>query len=128
MTGGRVVVIGRTGRNFAAGMSGGVAFVWDPDGDFHLRCNQEMVGLESLEEEEDLELVHGLLMRHVEYTESTVARGILDNWPAEALRFVKVMPRDFKRVMEENKRATGVVELNGHAPAAVADQRVAAHG
>ncbi len=131
MTGGRVVVIGRTGRNFAAGMSGGIAFVWNPDGDFHTRCNQEMVGLEALEEEEDLEVVHGLLQRHLEYTESTVAAGILECWPAEAKRFVKVMPRDFKRVLEETRRAAE--QVNGSAgpspqPERVAAPRVGAHG
>ncbi|MEX1103093.1 MAG: glutamate synthase subunit alpha, partial [Dehalococcoidia bacterium] len=126
MTGGRVVVIGPTGRNFAAGMSGGIAFVWDPNGDFHTRCNQEMVELEALEEEEDLELVHGLLQRHLEYTESTVARAILDQWPAEAPRFVKVMPLDFKRVLEESKRAGA--PLNGKAPGMAEPVKVAAHG
>ncbi|MGH2611398.1 MAG: glutamate synthase subunit alpha, partial [Tepidiformaceae bacterium] len=131
MTGGRVVVIGPTGRNFAAGMSGGAAFVWDHKGDFHTRCNQEMVGLEALVEEEDLELVHGLLQRHVEYTESTVARAILERWPGEAKRFVKVMPRDFKRVLEESKHAAA--QLNGKAspspqPARVGASRVGAHG
>ena len=64
MTGGRVVVIGKTGRNFAAGMSGGIAFVYDPDGDFHIRCNKEMVELEKLDDAEDIDLVRGLLERH----------------------------------------------------------------
>ena len=105
MTGGRVVVIGPTGRNFGAGMSGGVAFVWDPDNDFHVRCNLEMVGLEELVEEEDLELVHGLLTRHVEYTESSVGQRLLKNWPLAAREFVKVMPRDYRRVLDETSRA-----------------------
>ncbi|HEX6030636.1 MAG TPA: glutamate synthase large subunit, partial [Tepidiformaceae bacterium] len=127
MTGGRVVIIGSTGRNFAAGMSGGIAFVWDPKGDFHTRCNTEMVDLEPLEEEEDREIVHGLLLRHLEYTESTVARAILDCWPAEAKRFVKVMPRDFKRVLAETKRAAGQA-ANGTGTVKAVAGKVAARG
>ncbi|MFQ5382720.1 MAG: glutamate synthase-related protein, partial [Dehalococcoidia bacterium] len=105
MTGGRVVVIGRTGRNFGAGMSGGIAFVWDPDNDFHLRCNLEMVGLEELVEEEDVEIVHGLLSRHFEYTGSLVAERLLARWPTVAREFVKVMPKDYRRVLEEQSVA-----------------------
>jgi glutamate synthase (ferredoxin) len=105
MTGGRVVTIGRTGRNFGAGMSGGVAFALDEAGDFHTRCNLQMVGLEALEEAEDLELVRGLLERHVEYTGSTVAARILKDWPVMAAKFVKVMPSDYRRVLEEQRSA-----------------------
>jgi glutamate synthase (ferredoxin) len=105
MTGGRVVVIGPTGRNFGAGMSGGVAYVYDANGDFRVRCNLEMVGLEPLDEHEDLDLVLGLLRRHLEYTGSTVAEKLLADWPAVASRFVKVMPRDYKRVLQEQKVA-----------------------
>jgi glutamate synthase (NADPH/NADH) large chain len=103
MTGGRAVIIGRTGRNFAAGMSGGIAYVLDEDGDFHTRCNMEMVGLEPLEEPEDLDLVRGLLERHVEYTGSTVAQRLLADWPAAAKKFVKVMPTDYRRVLEQQR-------------------------
>ncbi len=103
MTGGRAVIIGRTGRNFAAGMSGGIAYVLDEDGDFHTRCNMEMVGLEPLEEPEDLDLVKGLLERHVEYTGSTVAARLLADWPASARKFVKVMPTDYRRVLEQQR-------------------------
>jgi glutamate synthase (ferredoxin) len=105
MTGGRIVVLGRTGRNFGAGMSGGVAYVWDPAGDFASRCNLEMVGLEPLDEVEDMQLVHGLVQRHMEYTGSTVARQLLADWPAVAKRFVKVMPTDYKRILAEQRRA-----------------------
>ena len=105
MTGGRVVVIGRTGRNFGAGMSGGVAYVWDPDGDFGQRANLEMVSFEALDEEKDLDLVHGLLERHVEYTESTVASRLLTGWPAAAREFVKVMPNEYRRVLNERRAA-----------------------
>jgi len=104
MTGGRVVVIGRTGRNFGAGMSGGMAYIHDAEGDFATRCNMEMVGIENLEEPEDLEVVHGLLQRHLEYTGSTVAAVLLKDWPAAAKRFVKVMPKEYRRVMEEQRR------------------------
>ncbi|HRC62828.1 MAG TPA: glutamate synthase-related protein, partial [Dehalococcoidia bacterium] len=104
MTGGRVVVIGRTGRNFGAGMSGGIAFVWDVDGDFRTRCNLEMIDLERLDEPEDLNLVRGLLERHVEYTGSTVAQRLLDRWPAAAAEFVKVMPKEYRRVLNERAR------------------------
>ncbi|MBK7125508.1 MAG: glutamate synthase large subunit [Dehalococcoidia bacterium] len=100
MTGGRAVVIGKTGRNFGAGMSGGIAFVFDEDGSFPERCNMEMVGLERLEEHEDLDLVQGLLERHLEYTGSTVAQRILRDWPVLATRFVKVMPREYRRVLD----------------------------
>ena len=105
MTGGRVVVIGRTGRNFGAGMSGGIAFVYDADGDFKTRCNIEMVSLETLDEPEDLDLVRGLIERHLEYTGSTVAKGILGQWPAIAAKFVKVMPNDYKRALAEGSEA-----------------------
>jgi glutamate synthase (ferredoxin) len=105
MTGGRVVIIGKTGRNFGAGMSGGVAYVWDSDGTFPSRCNMEMVELDGLAEEEDVQLVHGLLARHAESTGSTVAEGLLSDWPAAAGRFVKVMPSDYKRVLGEMRRA-----------------------
>ncbi len=105
MTGGRVVVIGRTGRNFGAGMSGGVAYVWDPDGDFASRCNLEMVSIERLEEAEELGLVQGLLQRHQESTGSTVAAKFLDDWPAAAKRFARVMPKEYRRVLDEMRRA-----------------------
>jgi glutamate synthase (ferredoxin) len=110
MTGGRVVIIGRTGRNFAAGMSGGIAYVYDPDGDFHVRCNQEMVDLEKLDDAEDLDLVRGLLERHREYTGSTVAEWMLADWPKVAKKFVKVMPRDYKRVLLEQLKETRKVK------------------
>jgi len=105
MTGGRVVVIGPTGRNFGAGMSGGIAFVYDEDGTFARRLNPEMVAIEAFEEEEDLEVVRGLMERHVEYTGSTVAAGLLKDWPQAASKFVKVMPRDYRRVLEETRLA-----------------------
>ena len=118
MTGGRVVIIGKTGRNFGAGMSGGIAYVYDPDNDFASRCNMEMIGLEKLEEPEDLDLVKGLLERHSEYTESTVSKNILNQWPKIADSFVKVMPLEYRRVLNEQaaaneNKAEGVSLTNG---------------
>jgi glutamate synthase (ferredoxin) len=105
MTGGAVVVLGATGRNFAAGMSGGVAFVLDQTGDFHRRCNQEMVDLEPLRELDDLDLVRDLLIQHAGYTRSTVAARVLSDWDESVGKFVKVMPRDYRRVLQERKQA-----------------------
>ena len=105
MTGGRVVVIGPTGRNFGAGMSGGIAYVLDEAGDFAIRCNREMVDLEPLAEEEDATLVRGLLERHRDATGSAVADALLDDWAGAVSRFVKVMPRDYRRVLEEQRAA-----------------------
>ncbi len=105
MTGGRVVVIGETGRNFAAGMSGGVAYVLDEAGDFRIRCNLGMVDVEPLVVDEDVREVRELLRRHVRYTQSTVAEGILARWGKMQPKFVKVMPRDYKRALNAMKRA-----------------------
>ena len=105
MTGGRVVIIGPTGRNFGAGMSGGIAYVVDEDGDFDIRCNKEMVDLEPLAEDEDIDLVRSLLERHREHTGSTVADRLLQDWQATISRFVKVMPLDYRRVLNEQKAA-----------------------
>ena len=105
MTGGRVVVLGQSGRNFAAGMSGGIAYVLDVDGDFKRRCNLGMVELGPLDQAEDIELVRGLIRRHVDYTGSTYARGILADWIDVQPRFVRVMPKDYKRVLLAEARA-----------------------
>jgi glutamate synthase (NADPH) large chain len=99
MTGGRVVVLGRTGRNFAAGMSGGIAYVLDVTGTFGSRCNREMVDLEPLDAVDDVETVRDLIQRHITYTGSDHAARILDGWRNMAALFVKVMPRDYKRVL-----------------------------
>jgi glutamate synthase (ferredoxin) len=105
MTGGRVVVIGKTGRNFGAGMSGGVAYVLDADGTFAQHCNMQMVDIEALDEAEDLDLVRGLLERHRQYTGSTVADALLADWTAAAAKFVKVMPVEYRRVLQEQRLA-----------------------
>jgi glutamate synthase (ferredoxin) len=99
MTGGRVVVIGRTGRNFAAGMSGGIAYVLDTDGSFPRRCNREMVDLELLTDE-DLEFIRVAIMKHVTYTRSHYAEGLLAD-SNMLRRIVKVMPREYKRALAE---------------------------
>ena len=102
MTGGRVVVLGSTGRNFAAGMSGGIAYVLDTDGQFATHgCNREMVDLEAVEAADDIELVQGLIRQHRDLTGSAVAGRILADWDACLPTFVKVMPVEYKRALEK---------------------------
>ncbi|SDK28813.1 glutamate synthase (NADPH/NADH) large chain [Catalinimonas alkaloidigena] len=103
MTGGRVVVLGETGRNFAAGMSGGVAYIYDPHENFPSQCNKELVELEALEEE-DKELVRELVENHAMYTESALAQGLLENWEKEIGSFIKVMPREYKAVLQRRRQ------------------------
>jgi glutamate synthase domain-containing protein 2/glutamate synthase domain-containing protein 1/glutamate synthase domain-containing protein 3 len=105
MTGGRVVILGRTGRNFAAGMSGGIAYVWDKEGEFLQNCNLGMVDLEGLDENEDVPQVKRLVGLHLEYTGSGVAARVLDQWDRVAPQFVKVMPVDYRRVLAQRKAA-----------------------
>jgi glutamate synthase (NADPH) large chain len=105
MTGGRVVVLGRTGRNFAAGMSGGVAYVFDPGGQFPRRCNREMVDLEAVDALEDIELMQRLIRQHVEYTGSELGARILVEWDTVVPSFVKIMPRDYRRVLQAQAKA-----------------------
>jgi glutamate synthase (NADPH/NADH) large chain len=105
MTGGVVVVLGQTGRNFAAGMSGGTAYVLDRERSFRGRCNMEMVELEALVDESELWLVHGLIERHLHHTGSALARRVLDNWEHLVPQFVKVMPTDYKRVLQARRAA-----------------------
>jgi glutamate synthase (ferredoxin) len=104
MTGGRVVVLGRTGRNFAAGMSGGIAYVLDADGGFAGRCNGQMVGREPLEDPEEIALIRGMVERHAEATRSAHARAILEGWQKWVPRFVRVVPHDYRRVIEAQAR------------------------
>jgi glutamate synthase (ferredoxin) len=99
MTGGTVVVLGPTGRNFAAGMSGGVAYVLDGKGDFATRCNQQMVGLKKLDEPAEMAQVRGFIEKHVANTGSEHAKRILSDWDNNAKKFVKVMPKDYERVL-----------------------------
>ena len=100
MTGGRVVVLGPVGRNFAAGMSGGIAYIYNPDGDFDYYCNMEMVELTLVEQEEDEQELRGLIEQHVQYTDSPLAKRLLDDWEKAKKQFIKVMPTEYRAVME----------------------------
>src|SRR5512138_708618 len=104
MTGGKVVVLGATGRNFAAGMSGGVAYVLDQDGHFVSRCNKEMVGLSLLEDPAEVAAVRGMIEKHAEWTHSAHAKRILERWADWAAKFVRVLPNDYRRVIEAQAR------------------------
>ncbi len=104
MTGGRVVVLGETGWNFAAGMSGGIAYVLDEAGDFASRCNPGMVGLETMRDDDDIAELRRLVENHAKYTGSEVAQRLLQNWGETLTQFVKVMPLDYKRVLEEQQQ------------------------
>jgi glutamate synthase (NADPH/NADH) large chain len=104
MTGGRAVVLGPTGRNFGAGMSGGIAYLYDPEDVFESRLNLEMVALEALEDE-DRSFLADVVAAHAEATESEIATALLADWPAALGRFRKVMPKDYRRVLEATRRA-----------------------
>ena len=112
MTGGTAVILGQTGRNFAAGMSGGVAYVLDDDKDFASKCNMEMVELETVESAEDIAHLKGLISEHQETTQSDVAEGLLADWDGALKRFVKVMPVDYKQMQGymSQARSTGKFE------------------
>lgn len=106
MTGGHLVCLGETGRNFGAGMSGGVAYIYDPNKKFPDRCNMGLVGLESIEEIAEKEELHNFILEHVEMTGSSVGQAMLEDWDNVCKSFVKVMPHDYKRVLEERAAAT----------------------
>jgi glutamate synthase (NADPH/NADH) large chain len=114
MTGGVVVVLGSTGINFAAGMSGGVAYIWDHAGDFAAKCNMGMVELDTVDDEDDIAELRELLELHHKYTGSAVAGKVLDGWPEILSQFVKVMPTDYKRVLQERKRHDEEMEATIH--------------
>jgi glutamate synthase domain-containing protein 3 len=99
MTGGRVIILGRTGRNFAAGMSGGIAYVYDQDGSFKDRCNMDMVGLDRIKDD-DLDIIYHLLHNHLKYAKSKKAQLILENIHDELKHFIKVIPIEYKRILE----------------------------
>ena len=101
MTGGTVVILGKTGRNFAAGMSGGIAYVLDEDGTFSGYCNKEIVLLEQLKEINDTMQLQKMILKHAEYTGSSIASRILADWDSYVKKFVKVIPKDYKRVTEK---------------------------
>ncbi len=114
MTGGRVVVLGDTGLNFAAGMSGGIAYVLDEADRFADRCNTDMVDLDPVESDEDIAELFELIECHQKYTGSTVAGRIINDWPRSVQNFVKVMPRDYKRVLEERTEHDEEMESGGY--------------
>ena len=105
MTGGKVVVLGTTGRNFAAGMSGGVAYILDEQGDFSKRCNTQMVALETIDDEQEAESLRALIQKHADATLSQKANKVLASWKESLPKFVKVMPRDYKRVLQAIAKA-----------------------
>jgi glutamate synthase (ferredoxin) len=106
MTGGHVIILGATGRNFAAGMSGGIAYVLDEKDQFRNHCNLQMVALEKIEDSEEIAKIRGMIENHQRYTRSTRAAEVLKNWTAMLPKFVKVMPKDYKRVLEAYNRVT----------------------
>lgn len=103
MTGGRVIIIGKTGRNFAAGMSGGIAYVYDIDGNFKSKCNLEMVKLKELNEH-DSEIIHSLIGNHYKYTESKKAKEILDNFDNTIKSFIKVIPSEYEHILKTERK------------------------
>lgn len=111
MTGGRVVVIGSTGRNFAAGMSGGIAYVFDEDQKFEYRCNMEMVSLETCSDANEENFVKGLIEKHFTLTQSPKAKNILENWNSLKSKFVKVIPNEYRKVLAKLEKEK--VSANG---------------
>ena len=130
MTNGTVVVLGKTGRNFAAGMSGGLAFVYDVPGEFvRVRCNKTAVDLEPIFEPEDVLLLESLMRQHVEYTGSVLAQRILEKWPENVKNFVKVFPHEYKRILAKKPKAVeklepAVASLGQHEHAMAIGERV----
>ena len=104
MTGGKVLIIGKTGRNFGAGMSGGMAYVYNEDGNFENKCNMELIILEELNNE-DKEDLKQMLQNHYKYTNSQKAKNMLDNFDIEINKFIKVIPKAYKEVIEQIKLA-----------------------
>ncbi|XP_021729068.1 glutamate synthase 1 [NADH], chloroplastic-like isoform X2 [Chenopodium quinoa] len=113
MTGGTVVVLGKTGRNFAAGMSGGIAYVLDLDGKFHSRCNSELVDLDKVEEEEDITSLRIMIQQHQRHTNSKLAQEVLASFDTLLPKFIKVFPRDYKRVLASMKTDGASQETGG---------------
>jgi glutamate synthase (NADPH/NADH) large chain len=103
MTGGRTIVLGGVGRNFAAGMSGGIAYVWDKDGNFDFFCNMEMVELSLIEDSADNKELLGWIRKHHEYTKSPLAGRMLADWPNYQGQFIKVMPIEYKKVLHDEQ-------------------------
>ncbi|KAG6469481.1 hypothetical protein ZIOFF_074203 [Zingiber officinale] len=110
MTGGTVVILGKTGRNFAAGMSGGIAYVFDIDGMFQTRCNPELVDLEKVEDEEDITTLRMMIQQHQRYTRSVLAREVLSDFESLLPKFFKVFPRDYRMILQKIKAEENVKE------------------
>jgi glutamate synthase (NADPH/NADH) large chain len=123
MTGGKIAILGPIGRNFAAGMSGGMAYVYDPDGSLEANLNAEMVQLEGLDDE-DLEWLQAMLQAHIDATDSAVAQRIMNDWNNNVKHFTKVMPRDYKRVLE----AVAEAKASGATGSAIDEAIMAAAG
>ncbi len=119
MTGGRAVILGETGRNFAAGMSGGVAYVWDRQGDFASKCNMEMVKLDAVDRPDDVSELKTLIQRHGEQTGSDVAAEILANWDVSLGQFVRVMPVDYERMLGYMAQARAMEKFDSEYDVAV---------
>ena len=100
MTGGRVIVLGETGINFAAGMTGGIAYVADVNNDFHDKCNRDMISLEAVTLKDEIKFIKNMINRHIEYTDSSYARNILKLWKEKKLDFIKVLPDDYRRMLK----------------------------
>lgn len=105
MTGGRALILGKTGRNFAAGMSGGIAWIYNPDNDFASNCNTEMVDLDPLTQQDEEQIIN-LLKKHINLTNSKLAQHLLSNWASASLSFVKVFPKEYKRVLLQQEVQT----------------------
>jgi len=103
MTGGRVIILGEVGKNFGAGMSGGIAYIYNPNDTFKDMVNPVMIDLDPMDDEAQAEL-RQYVENHAAYTDSSIAQHILDNWNDELKHFIKVMPKDFKRVLAENAK------------------------
>ena len=102
MTGGIAVILGSTGRNFAAGMSGGIAYVYDVNGQFEKMCNKEMIDLDALDAEDAL-VLNKMIAKHHDFTSSTVAKFVLDDFENQLKNFIKVFPKDYKKVLQAKK-------------------------
>jgi glutamate synthase (NADPH/NADH) large chain len=107
MTGGKTLIIGKTGRNFAAGMSGGIAWIYDIDGDFVDNCNREMVDLDPLSPSDEEEIIN-LLHKHHQLTQSTVAKFLIENWGKESVKFIKVFPQEYKKVLSQKQKLESI--------------------
>jgi len=113
MTGGRIVILGKTGRNFAAGMSGGIAYVFDEDNMIESRCNINMVNIDAVDEEDEA-AIHELVHNHYKYTQSEKAKMILGDFKKSLKSFIKVIPVEYKRILETKKtdEKLGLTEIS----------------